>query len=72
MKNKLELPNHFESLMLSSKIKHWHQSLRSDNAKEYFSERFYARPAEMGIKHELSAPYCPQQNGIAERENQTI
>jgi hypothetical protein len=25
MKNKLEVPNHFESLMLSSKIKYWHQ-----------------------------------------------
>ena len=27
---------------------------------------------EVGIKRELSTPYNPQQNGIAERKNQTI
>jgi transposase InsO family protein len=25
-----------------------------------------------GIKHEFSAPYTPQQNGVAERKNSTI
>jgi transposase InsO family protein len=27
---------------------------------------------EEGIKHELSAPYTPQQNGIVERKNHTL
>jgi hypothetical protein len=74
MKNKSEVPNHFETFnafvknQVSSNIK----TLRSDNAKEYFSERFSTRLAELGIIHESSAPYCPQQNGIAERENRTL
>ena len=27
---------------------------------------------EEGIKHEFSAPYSPQQNGVAERKNRTL
>jgi transposase InsO family protein len=27
---------------------------------------------EEGIKHEFSAPYTPQQNGVAERKNRTL
>jgi transposase InsO family protein len=25
-----------------------------------------------GIKHEFSAPYTPQQNGVVDRKNQTL
>jgi transposase InsO family protein len=27
---------------------------------------------ELGIRHELTAPYTPQQNGVVEKRNQTI
>jgi transposase InsO family protein len=27
---------------------------------------------EEGIKHEFSAPYTPQQNGVVERKNMTL
>jgi transposase InsO family protein len=27
---------------------------------------------EEGIKHEFSAPYTPQQNGVVERKNKTL
>jgi transposase InsO family protein len=27
---------------------------------------------EEGIKHEFSAPYTPQQNGVVERKNRTL
>ena len=27
---------------------------------------------ELGITHELSAPYTPQQNGVVERKNRTL
>jgi transposase InsO family protein len=46
--------------------------LRSDNAAEYVSARQSNRLTELGIIHEKSAPYTPQQNGVAERENRTV
>ena len=45
---------------------------RSDNGGEYLSGEFSAYCAEKGIIHEFSAPYTPQQNGVAERYNRTI
>jgi transposase InsO family protein len=37
---------------------------RNTNAEEFLDEE--------GIKHEFSAPYTPQQNGIVERKNRTL
>ena len=45
---------------------------RSDNGGEYLSAEFASYCADKGITHEFSSPYTPQQNGIAERFNQTI
>ena len=41
--------------------------LRSDNGGEYISEEFKSVLLKNHIKHELSAPYSPHQNGTAER-----
>ena len=41
--------------------------LRSDNGGEYISEEFKSLLFKNHIKHELSAPYSPHQNGTAER-----
>ena len=62
MKYKAEVEN-----QLNKKIK----ILRSDRGGEYESpfERFYAKN---GIIHQTTAPYSPQQNGIAERKNRTL
>ena len=46
------------------KIKH----IRSDNGTEFKNTGL----DELGITHELSAPYTPQQNGIMERKNRTL
>ncbi len=46
--------------------------LRSDNGGEYISNNFKTYLKEQGIKHELTVPYTPQQNGIAERMNRTL
>ena len=46
--------------------------LRSDNGKEYTSDKFNQFCEEAGIEHQLTAPYIPQQNGVSERKNRTI
>jgi hypothetical protein len=46
--------------------------LRSDNGGEYTSKEFVNFCKDIGIKRELTTPYNPQQNGVAERKNRTI
>ncbi|GJY68640.1 retrovirus-related pol polyprotein from transposon TNT 1-94, partial [Tanacetum coccineum] len=48
------------------------KALRSDRGGEYVSTPFTKFCEEEGIKRFLTAPYSPQQNGIAERKNRTI
>ena len=48
------------------------QMLRSDNGKEYTSNKFNQFCEEAGIEHQLTSPYTPQQNGVNERKNITI
>src|SRR3954469_13516215 len=50
------------------KIKH----IRSDNGTEFKNSGLNEYLDELGITHELSAPYTPQQNGIMERKNMTL
>ena len=50
------------------KIKH----IRSDNGTEFKNTDFDDYLDELGITHELSAPYTPQQNGVVERRNRTL
>ena len=46
--------------------------LRSDRGGEYFSTEFSTFCEEHGIVHQQTAPYTPQQNGLAERKNRTL
>ena len=46
--------------------------LRTDNGGEFKSDEFVKFWRERGIRREYTAPYSPEQNGIAERMNQTI
>ena len=43
--------------------------IRSDNWTEYVNKDRYLK--ECGIQRQLTAPYSPQQNGVAERANRT-
>lgn len=46
--------------------------IRSDNGSEYVCSKLQDFFDEKGIKHERSAPYTPQQNGLAERTNRIL
>ena len=46
--------------------------LRSDRGGEYFSQEFTNYCEEIGLIHQRSAFYTPQQNGLAERKNRTL
>jgi hypothetical protein len=46
--------------------------LRFDNGREYTSKEFVNFCKDVGIKRELTTPYNPQQNGVAERKNRMI
>lgn len=45
---------------------------RSDNGTEYINEQFQKLLSKCGIVHQKTAPYTPEQNGVAERLNRTI
>ena len=47
-------------------------TLRRDNGGEYLSNEFKAYLISKGICYELTVPYSPQQNGVAERMNQIL
>lgn len=48
------------------------QKLRNDNGGEYTSKAFQHFCEQHGIKRQFSTLYTPQQNGVAERKNQTL
>jgi transposase InsO family protein len=46
--------------------------IRSDNGTEFKNTQVEDYLDEEGFKHEFSAPYTPQQNGVAKRKNRTL
>lgn len=48
------------------------RTLRTDNGGEYTSSQFADYLKVEGIRHELTVPKTPQQNGVAERLNRTL
>lgn len=46
--------------------------LRTDNGTEYVNQKLSNFLKQKGIVHQLSCPYSPQQNGVAERMNRTL
>jgi transposase InsO family protein len=48
------------------------KKIRSDNGSEFKNLQVEELLEEEGIKHEFSAPYTPQQNGVVERKNRTL
>jgi hypothetical protein len=48
------------------------KTLRTDGGGEYINTCFNTYLKECGIRHQVTAPYTPQQNGVAERFNRTV
>jgi transposase InsO family protein len=48
------------------------KKIRSNNGSEFKNLQVEEFLEEEGIKHEFSAPYTPQQNGVVERKNMTL
>ncbi|GJP58372.1 hypothetical protein CLOP_g6300 [Closterium sp. NIES-67] len=46
--------------------------IRSDNGGEFTGADFEGELKRKGIQHQLTVPYNPQQNGVAERFNRTL
>ena len=46
--------------------------LRTDNGGEYISSEFKQYLKSEGVRHELTVPKTPEQNGVAERMNRTL
>ncbi|KAI3719007.1 hypothetical protein L6452_19894 [Arctium lappa] len=47
-------------------------SLRSDNGTEFKNEKLQSYLISVGISHNFSGAYTPQQNGVVERKNRTL
>ena len=48
------------------------KKFRSDGGGEYISKRFIEFCTSRGIEKQLTVPYTPQQNGVAEWMNRTL
>ena len=48
------------------------ETLLTDNGSEYVNREMSTYLLQKNIRHQRTVPYSPQQNGLAERRNQTI
>lgn len=48
------------------------KKLKTDNGKEYTSTEFNIFCDDLGVEHQLTVSYSPQQNGVAERKNRSV
>ena len=74
LKGKNEVFNNFKEFkaLIENHTERKVKTMRLYNGGEFTSEELKELCRESGIKRELSTPYNPQWNGIAERKNKTI
>lgn len=74
IKNKSDVFDCFTQFVsqLNNETVHRVKTLRSDNGGEYDGKEFESWTKKKDIRHESSAPYNPEQNGVSERDNRTI
>ena len=74
LKTKDEAFHYFKNFKaeVENQIERKIKRLRDDRGGEYISNEFSQFCAEHGIIHEVTPPYSPQSNGVAERKNWTL
>lgn len=74
MKNKSEVVTKFSIFknLVENHLNASIKTIRTDNGKEYVNNDMDNLCKKFGIRHEKSAPYSPQQNGVSERMNRTL
>ena len=70
IKTKDEVFNKFKTY--KTEVENQLEKLRSDRGGEYTLNDLSTFCEEHGIIHEVTPPYSPQSNGIAERKNRTL
>lgn len=48
------------------------KNIRIDGDGEFNIKNFQEYLAQKGVRHEIIAPYSPEQNGFCEQDNRTI
>ncbi|PKU69741.1 Retrovirus-related Pol polyprotein from transposon TNT 1-94 [Dendrobium catenatum] len=74
MKQKSEVPNIFFNFKnyVEKLTSHQIKSLRTDGGTEYTNHQLTQFLKDNGILHQISCPYTPEQNGLAERKHRHI
>lgn len=74
MRQKSEVAGHIKNFVRQTQKVHGHGIgiVRSDNGTEYVNDELRAFFDELGIHHQRTVAYTPEQNGGAEREMRTI
>jgi transposase InsO family protein len=75
MEGKHEAFSHARDLILRLKnefSKNAMRAIHSDNGTEFKNTHFETFCASLGLEHQFSSPYVPQQNGVVERKNWTL
>jgi transposase InsO family protein len=74
LKHKSEVPEAFKKFNAKMKTETGQETkiLRTDGGGEFCSKEFEDWLGKAGIAHQVTPPYTPQLNGVAERVNRTV
>ncbi|XP_066357865.1 uncharacterized protein [Miscanthus floridulus] len=65
---------YFKKIVLAAEVESGCQlkAFRTDCGGEFNSRAFMTYCSDRGVKHNTTTPYTPQQNGVVERQNQSV
>ncbi|CAH2108768.1 unnamed protein product [Euphydryas editha] len=74
LKNKNDALNSFREykVLVENQTNKKIRIIRSDNGREFCNAEFNDYLKKMGIVHQTTCPYTPEQNGLCERMNRTL